>query len=411
MAKTPLQAQRGTGQRTYTRTHPWMTFSLDLQRAPFKFWMDLGAIQSKIEHVANALLPPEVAKELRILYLAKGVHATTAIEGNTLSEDEVRNRIRKSGPSLPKSKEYLAKEIDNIARTCNTIGREVLGGEEAPLSVERIKAFNRRVLKGLPLESDVTPGAFRRHSVGVANYRGAPWEDCEFLIERLCQWLNREVVANDPELATGFAVLRAIMAHLYIAWIHPFGDGNGRTARLVEFQILLSGRVPSIAAHLLSNFYNQTRADYYRSLAAASKSERGALEFLTYGLRGLRDALDEQIQQIRIYQWEVAWRDYVYRRFRGKTGNAVERRRLLALELANADPRRVPIRKLHRLTPELAELYARKTIKTLTRDVHVLEEMDLIVRRGRACEANGALLTEFLPRRRAANDDATETAT
>ena len=287
--------------------------------------MDLGAIQSKIEHVANALLPPDEAKKLRMLYLAKGAHATTAIEGNTLSEKEVRDRIAKKSP-LPESKEYLGKEIDNIVKTCNAVGREVWGGKDTRLTVERIKSFNRKVLKRLPLEGEAIPGEFRKYSVGVANYKCVPWQDCEYLIQRLCQWLNDEIKSPDSELSIGYAIIKAIIAHLYIAWIHPFGDGNGRTARLVEFQILLSGRAPSVAAHLLSNFYNQTRTEYYRQLALASQSSEGAMGFLIYAIRGLRDALDEQIKQIRIYQWEVAWRDYVYQKFRGQKGEAVERR-------------------------------------------------------------------------------------
>jgi Fic family protein len=256
-------------------------------------------------------------------------------------------------------------------------------------------------LEGLPLTEGVVPGEFRRYSVGVANYRGAPWEDCELLMERLCRWLNEDMTSPHPELSSAFAVIRAIVAHLYIAWIHPFGDGNGRTARLVEFQILLSGRAPSIAAHLLSNFYNQTRTEYYRHLAAASQSAEGPLDFLAYAVRGFRDALDEQIKQIRIYQWEVAWRDYVYRRFQGQKGDAVNRRRLLALELAKAEPRQVPVSRLRRLTPEIAELYASKTVKTLTRDVNELQQMQLIRRIGREVQANGAILTHLLPSRRA----------
>ena len=45
-------------------------------------------------------------------------------------------------------------------------------------------------------------------------------------------------------------ILKATLAHLYIAWIHPFGDGNGRTARLVEFMLLSRAGVPSPSAHL-----------------------------------------------------------------------------------------------------------------------------------------------------------------
>ena len=157
-----------------------MTFSLDLSKAPYHFWMDLGAVQSKIEHVAKVLVAPKVAKTLRRLYLAKGVHATTAIEGNTLSEKQVHDRIVKK-TSLPESQAYLNTEVDNIVQACNMIGREVLGGRDARLTVERIQEFNCQVLAGLPLEEHCVPGEFRRYSVGVARYRGAPWEDCEFL--------------------------------------------------------------------------------------------------------------------------------------------------------------------------------------------------------------------------------------
>ena len=74
------------------------------------------------------------------------------------------------------------------------------------------------------------------------HYRGAPREDCAFLLDRLCRWLEGEPglslfkKPDDDRIAT--AILHSILAHLYIAWIHPFGDGNGRTARLVEFMLL-----------------------------------------------------------------------------------------------------------------------------------------------------------------------------
>ena len=390
-----------TENRTYNKTHSWISFKLDLRQAPYSMWMDLGAIQSKIEHVANTLLAPEFAKNLRVLYLAKGVHATTAIEGNTLSEEQVRNRIEKK-VSMPESKAYLDKEIDNIVFACNAIGKKILGGDDARLTVEEIKLFNRTVLDGLSVEEECIPGEFRKYSVGVARYRGAPWEDCEFLMDRLCQWLNHDALKPQNKAdAIGFAVIRAVMAHLYIAWIHPFGDGNGRTARLVEFQILLSNRVPSIAAHLLSNFYNQTRMEYYRQLDLASKRPDGSLQFLCYALCGLRDALDEQIDNIRHYQWNVAWRDYIYQEFRGVNGKAADRRRLVALELGNTDHAGVLPSQLRRLTPEIAELYANKTDKTLSRDLHELHAMKLVLRIGKRIVANRSRLTRLLPSRRA----------
>ena len=396
-----------TDQRTYQRTHPWITFRLDLSKVDYRAWMDLGAIQSKIEHVANVLLPPGVARHLRTLYLAKGVHATTAIEGNSLTEDQVRDRIANK-TQLPESKSYLGTEIDNIVGACNGILKDVLSGEGITLTPERIKAFNRLALKGLPLPEHVEPGEIRKCSVGVGHYKAPSWEDCEHLLERLCRFLNEDLQQPTQDMSIGFGVLLAIIAHLYIAWIHPFGDGNGRTARLVEFQILLSRGVPDVAAHLLSNFYNQTREKYYRELSAASQSGGDVCGFLHYAIQGLRDQLDEQIRHIREFQWQVVWRDLVYETFRNQSGDAAHRRRRLALELATACS--VDASQLRRLTPEIAELYAGKTNKTLTRDLNELQRMELIIREGGKVIANGTILSQFLPSRRRNSDTQIESA-
>ena len=89
--------------RKYQETHPWLTFSVSLDQAPPEFWMLLGEIQSKCMHVAGVPLLPEIAHEFYSIYLAKGAQGTTAIEGNTLSEEEVLKRVHGT-LKLPESK-------------------------------------------------------------------------------------------------------------------------------------------------------------------------------------------------------------------------------------------------------------------------------------------------------------------
>ncbi len=388
-----------TSSRPYAESHPWLSFKLDLKRLDYEFWLALGEVQSKIEHVANSLLPPPVGRRLHSLYLAKGVHGTTAIEGNTLSEKQVRDRIHGRG-ELPPSQEYQGTEIDNIVAACNEIGEQVWDRGDHQLTAQRVKEFNRLVLEGLRVEEGVVPGRIRQHSVAVMRYRGAPAQDCEYLVERLCDWI-RDTKRQWEGSEIAFAVIQAIVAHLYIAWIHPFGDGNGRTARLVEFQILISANVPSIAAHLLSNHYNQTRTEYYRQLDYTSKSGGDLSKFLAYALEGLRDGLVGQIREIRKHQQQVAWRDFVHNSFRdiGGRGPAIARRRTLALELGRRN-KGVTAAEIMVLTPELAKLYADKTTKTVSRDVNVLREMNLVLRTGRRVLPKRSVLKSLLPRRR-----------
>ena len=76
-----------SGEREYRETHPWINFQLDLRRADPRLWILLGQIVAFGEFVSRAPLPPKVASTLARIYLARGVQATVAIEGNTLSEE------------------------------------------------------------------------------------------------------------------------------------------------------------------------------------------------------------------------------------------------------------------------------------------------------------------------------------
>ncbi|MCK4283236.1 MAG: Fic family protein [Candidatus Brocadiae bacterium] len=381
--------------RTYERTHPWLTFSVDLSHAPAALWVMLGECQSKCEHIAGAPLRPETAESLHRLFLAKGALATTAIEGNTLTEEQVIEHLE-GKLKLPPSQEYLAQEIDNIVTACNGIFEKVRTGRASPLTVESIKELNRTVLDKLDVAEDVIPGQVRTHRVTVARYRAVPPEDCEFLLGRFCDWLNGLSATVPAGMSIAYGILRAVLGHLYLAWIHPFGDGNGRTARLVEFQTLVSAGVPTPAAHLLSNHYNQTRSEYYRQLDTATRSGGEVVRFLVYAVTGLLDGLRSQLDQIRQQEWDVVWRNYVHERFGDRTTPSQVRRRHLVLDLSR-QAGWVPISDLGQISTRIARAYATKTRKTLMRDINALEEMGLVARDGRRVRARKDIIRAFLP--------------
>lgn len=374
---------------THLDTHPWITFTLDMREAPVRFWTLLGDACSKCEVIAGMPLMPETARRLNRVSLERGAHATTAIEGNTLSQEEVselaRGRLR-----LPPSKEYLGIEVGNILGVFNEM---VDGDQIPPLDANRVKYLNRRVLQDLELDDDIVPGEIRSHEVVVARYRGAPARDCEYLLNRLFQWLDgmsSEVGHSNLALP----VLKAILAHLYLLWIHPFGDGNGRVARLVEYQILLSAGVPNPASHLLSNHYNETRSEYYRRLDRASRESNGVMGFLVYALQGFVDGLTEQVEAIGDQIRKDMWTNYIHTKFRDRSGPADTRRRHLVLDLSERDD---PVRRrdIRLLTPRLAEAYSGKTDKTITRDLNALSEMGLITRTKQSISANKEIMRAF----------------
>lgn len=382
---------------SYLESHPWLTFSIPVERAPARLWLLLGEAASKCLHIAGVPLKPETARELLKIYLAKGALATTAIEGNTLSEPEALQLVEGT-LELPPSRQYLAREVQNIIDASNEIVRKVEAGDSPLLGPATLMEFNRVVLQGLDLAEGVVPGRVRDHDVGVARYKGAPPQDLEYLLRRLCDWLNQgfDIPKDRPESRLPLAIIKAIVAHVYIAWIHPFGDGNGRTARLVELQILFSSRVPMPAAHLLSNHYNQTRSEYYRQLERASASGGDLLPFLVYAVGGLVDGLKGQLDHIRDQQWGVAWENYVHDQFKNMNGASDQRKKHLVLDLSHQGSP-VPRQKLRELSPRLAKAYAGRTEMTLTRDINSLLGMDLIRRDGDGWVARREKILAFLP--------------
>jgi Fic family protein len=388
---------------TFKKTHHWITFSVDLSKIQPRQWIMLGECQSKCEHIALVPLQPKTSERLHQIYLAKGVAATTAIEGNTLTEDQVLEHLD-GKLSLPISQQYQQKEIDNIISLCNLILKKIGENEPIPLTAESIKYFNKEILKDLPLEEGIVPGQIRTYSVGVAKYRGAPAEDCELLLQKLCAWLTGTDFKADDKLKIVYGILKAIIAHIYMAWIHPFGDGNGRTARLIELMVLIDAGVPSAAAHLLSNHYNQTRQEYYRHLAIASESGGDLIPFITYAIQGFLDGLRQQMKNIWEQQWKIAWSDYVHEVFPDKSSPTQDRRRHLVLDLtAKGIP--VPMNQIAELSPRVAREYARKTPKTISRDLNELLNMKLIEKTPEGYRALKETILRFLPPTMRRNDD------
>jgi len=389
--------------RTYEETHPWLDFSLDLTHLEYTTWLMLGEAVSKIEHIAGVPLDPDAAQQLHEVYLAKGVLATTAIEGNTLTEDEVREHLA-GRLKLPPSRQYLGQEVDNIVAACNHIGTTIILKRSSPITVKEIREYNKLVLRDLPLQEDVVPGGLRKHSVMVGRYRGAPAEDCEFLLRKFCDWLN--ALDLPKGLEQPYPILAAIAAHLYFVWIHPFGDGNGRTARLIEFRYLLQAGFPTPAALLLSNFYNLTRTEYYRQLDKAGRVGGDMAGFIAYAVQGLVDQLREQLKVIRELQWDTAWRNYVYERF-GEVSPANLRQRRLVLDLSGMEENDcwVRVTDIPELSARLVHEYGRKSQKTLSRDLNAVEKMGLIEREGRRVRANRRLILAFKPVRVSAGSE------
>ena len=184
-----------------------------------------------------------------------------------------------------------------------------------------------------------------------------------------------------PDVLSGFdkistAIIKAVATHLYFVLIHPYGDGNGRTARLLEWRTLDAAGIATPATHLLSNHYNLTRTRYYQMLDRASSGGDTA-PFFEYAIEGFRDQLDEQLTHFHSQYNDLVYSELVRSSTLGTSHDLVMRRQELAMAIC-AVPEFVPRSHVRTLTPSLAQKYATCTEKTISRDLSALETAGLI---------------------------------
>jgi Fic family protein len=121
-------------------------------------------------------------------------------------------------------------------------------------------------------EYEIIPGALRSFDVQVGGHTPPPHNQLErLLMEFETKYSSRHGRATD-------ALIAVASAHHRLAWIHPFGDGNGRVARLYSHAALMRERVDSLGLWTLARGFARLRPQYYRFLADADKVRRNDVD-------------------------------------------------------------------------------------------------------------------------------------
>jgi len=357
----------------------------------------LGQCEAYVQSIGRTPILPELHQKLLTVSLIKGARATTAIEGNTLTEEEVE-RVHK-GEHIAPSKEYQEIEVRNILDAFNDLMDEIIIDKRSEMvSPGLIKKLHLKVGKNLGENFESIPGKFRQSARNVATYKCPDHEDIEELIDSFCAWIQKEF-HYDKEQQFSDCIIQAIASHVYLEWIHPFGDGNGRTGRLLEFYILIRGGNPDIASHLLSNHYNETRAKYYTELENAG-NKRNLTEFIEYALEGLRDGLDNIIDKLQNGQIGITWHKFIYDTFAKKPFTTPHQKAMFKRQrelILAFEPGDYTLDQVSEMNPSIAKKYATLSVKTLKRDLDELMKLELIIQDGTLYSPNIHLIRQYFP--------------
>ena len=257
----------------------------------------------------------------------RAVHGTTALEGNPLTEAEVRLQMEhleeSSEPPVNQSMEQ--RQVRN-AGLAQAWVRERLAPGSAPLQLSDILYLHERLTEGSD-EKDNVPGRLRTHRVVVGTpelggvHRGAPPEDLPRLMDEFVEFVNSKRCLDQHP------VVRALLAHFFLVSIHPFGDGNGRVSRLVEAGILFQGGYNVLGFYGLSNFFYRNADEYKRLLQQSRRAQPFDLTaFVAFGIKGFAAELRGINDFIKAKLNRLVYRDTLVRALGQRSG---KRRRVL----------------------------------------------------------------------------------
>ena len=349
----------------------------------------LGQCDALVSAILNTPVHPDDHRRFLDAALAKAAAATTAIEGDPLDESEVGALM--AGRRVPPSRDPQATEVMNVVTATRTLLDELAAGTATPVTPDLLLRIHALIGADLGDRLDAEPGQYRTGGQG-GRYTAPSAGDVPGLIDGVFEWLGREFPRSGPDGEFSQAAVRALVTHVYVLWIRPFGDGNGRTARLLEAYVLAATGTPAIASHLLTEFYNETRREYFRHLEQSSR-DRSLTSFIAYAVEGLRDGLERLHGTVSEANFAVAWRNFVRARLEEldlRKRSVLERRTelMLAMPLEGS----VDLDQVAVLDAETAQRYGGLSRRTLRRDLRFLAGTGLLTGSEVAFSANTGLL-------------------
>ncbi len=208
---------------------------------------------------AGLIEPSPVQAELRRHALASSVHFSTRIEGNLLALGQVEGLLR--GEQVAADQDQLQEAI-NYADAIRYV--QDVASQFTPLTEQAINAIHFMVTRSLP--GLYGPGRYRTEQNYVVDrisrsiaFRPPPPEEVSDLMREYIEWLNTSMQQPEPVFTAG-------LAHLNFVGIHPFADGNGRTARVIEALVFYHAGYKSHELVSLEEYFGRDTESYYAAL-------------------------------------------------------------------------------------------------------------------------------------------------
>jgi len=362
-------------------------FDLPLDLGDADLIRALARAEALAEVIQGIPVSPFVETALNRLNILRAVRANTALEGADLSEDEVRLVLDSSSQVLASTRGREEQETRNADEAMRYVAGLLSDEPDRPIDEETICRINELLTQKIEY-ADHEPGHYRAHGVTAQTYvPPRTHEQVVSLMGEFVSWLNHGKVLSWPPVA------RAVAAHFYLVSIHPFGDGNGRTARAVESYLLYQSRINSFGFYSLANFYYRNRDTYIAKLDEVRFTTQNLMTFVRFAVDGLVEELSAVHREVLAYVEILAYRDFSNETLQRSKLSTKNRERLSKL-LTMLEGRPASLREIRTGGHRISALYKGASIRMVERDLDQLEKLRLIRREAGLLQARLEVLKE-----------------
>lgn len=249
----------------------------------------VAALRTQIQSATVELSwVPALQKDTR----TRNVHASTAIEGNPLTLEQVRALA--DGRELAASDQRSQREVLNYFAGLRYIEKNA---NKKRIRHDDVLKLHRLLAAGVMDQGEA--GRYRSTGVRVGDYVAPRAADVSGLMFELLEWWNSEAEQLSP-------VLSSAILHYRFEAIHPFADGNGRTGRALSLWELYRRGFDTHHIFSVDEFYWEDRPRYYAALTAVRRAGEDLSEWLEYCAEGLQQTLERAWLRVQSFNVKTA---------------------------------------------------------------------------------------------------------
>lgn len=267
------------------------------------------------------------AEDLQEIELKREVAGTSKIEGADFTEKEFAEAIDEGAD------ESGMTRSQRQARAAIGAYRWIAKLEEdVPITSDLVRDIHRRMVVGCD-DDHCQPGAFRGDGENVIFGRprhrgvegGAP---CEKAFGQLVEAVQTEFRGHDP-------IIQSLAFHFHFGAMHPFQDGNGRTARALEALMLRRASLKETLFVSMSNYYYDEKDGYLNALSSVRENGYDLTDFLIFGLEGVTAQCRRLLKEVNKHVAKSLFRDVMaqmYSRLLSTRKRALAERQMAILD-------------------------------------------------------------------------------